>query len=317
MTLGLKSSCRPTDELFMDEAIIEITRWRRYGNDRLYVGRPDGSSLGWWDLRADEAHPASDADQHALAAAVHDWKSTSGLPATPDEPAVDDAVIDTDLSSAVAAEALLDLDRPWLDLAANLPGEAARAQAVAAKQAAPGRTLLARALRVHTAERAWRIGADGEEKVAAQFDKVVGKDARWQFIHAVPVGSRGSDIDHLVVGPGGVFTVNAKNHPNAKIWVGGETFLVNGHRQQYVRNSRHEADRAGKLLSQACGFSVPVVGVIAVVNAIEVEIKTAPQGVHVVPRRQIAKWLLRHGDVLDDSRQAAVFEAARRSTTWQ
>jgi hypothetical protein len=81
-----------------------------------------------------------------------------------------------------------------------------------------------------TDEWAWRIGADGEEKVAAQFDKVAGKDPRWQFIHAIPVGTRGSDIDHLVVGPGGVFTVNAKNHPNAKVWVGGDTFLVNGHR---------------------------------------------------------------------------------------
>jgi hypothetical protein len=315
--LGLKGRHCPTDGLLMDEATIEITRWRRYGNDRLYVARPDGSSLGWWDLQADEAHPASDADEDALAAAVHDWKAPADLPSPPDAPTVDVNIEASPPSDVAAAEPQIAVDRPWLDLTTNVPGEAARAQAVAAKQAAPGRTLLARALRMHTEERAWRIGADGEEKVAAQFDKVMGKDARWQFIHAIPVGSRGSDIDHLVVGPGGVFAVNAKNHPNAKIWVGGDTVLVNGHRQQYVRNSRHEAARAGKLLSQACGFAVPVVGVIAVVNAIEVEIKTPPKDVHVVPRRQIAKWLLRHGDLLDDSRRAAVFDAARRSTTWR
>jgi hypothetical protein len=70
------------------------------------------------------------------------------------------------------------------------------------------------------------------------------------------------------------------------------------------------------MLSRACGFTVPAEGVIAIVNASEVKVKT-PQDVHVVPRRQIARWLLRHGDVLDDARRAAVFEAARRSTTWR
>ncbi len=208
-------------------------------------------------------------------------------------------------------------ERPWLDLATNVAGEAAREQALAAKDAAPVRTLVARVMRVHTDERAWRIGADGEEKVAAQFDKVLKKDPRWQFIHAIPVGTRGSDIDHLVIGPGGVFTINTKNHPNAKLWVGGDTFLVNGNRQPYVRNARHEAARAAKLLAEVCGFPVHVEGVIAPVNAIEVTIKTAPKDVHVVPRRQIAKWLLRHGDVLSQDQQTELFDAARRSTTWR
>ncbi|GAW49073.1 MULTISPECIES: nuclease-related domain-containing protein [unclassified Nocardioides] len=199
----------------MDGAAVEIRRWRRYGGDRLYVALSDGTSLGWWDLRANQAHPATGADHDALAAAVRDWKATAGLPSSQDAPKSGRAGETWLSTEAVAAG-------PWFDLTTNNPGEAARAQALAAKQAAPGRALLARALRVHTSERAWRIGADGEEKVAAQFDKVVRKDPRWQFIHAIPVGTRGSDIDHLVVGPGGVFTVNAKNHPHAKVWVGGE-----------------------------------------------------------------------------------------------
>ena len=148
--------------------------------------------------------------------------------------------------------------RPWLDLATNRAGAEAREQAQAARDAAPVKTVLARVLGVHTDERAWRIGADGEEKVAAQLAKVARKDSRWRFLNAIPVGDRGSDIDHLLIGPGGVFTVNAKHHPGAKIWVGGNTFMVNGHRQPYVRNSRYEATRAAKLLTAACGFPVHV-----------------------------------------------------------
>lgn len=80
------------------------------------------------------------------------------------------------------------------------------------------RTFLARVLMVHTEERAWRIGADGEEKVGAQLDKLIQRDPRWRAIHAIEVGERGSDIDHLVIGPGGVYSLNAKHHPGAKVW---------------------------------------------------------------------------------------------------
>ena len=179
------------------------------------------------------------------------------------------------------------------------------------------KSLLARALRVHTDERAWRIGADGEELVAAQLDKVARKDPRWLFIHAIPVGTRGSDIDHLIVGPGGVFTVNTKHHPKAKIWVGGNTLLVDGHKTTHIRNSRHEATRAATLLTTACGFPVHVDGLIVTVNAADITVKAPPDGVNVVPRMQVATWLLRHGDIYSADTVHAIYDAARRSTTWR
>ncbi|GAA2147117.1 NERD domain-containing protein [Nocardioides koreensis] len=306
------------------EEVHEITRWRRYGKDRLYVGRADGTKVGWWDLQADDGHPESEEYAAELGEAVRRWRAGIESDESTDAPAgmvpvmmvQEVAPAPEPLPEAPAVEPARPA-RPWLDLATNVAGEAAREQALAAKEAAPVRTLVARVMRVHTDERAWRIGADGEERVASQFDKVLKKDPRWQFIHAIPVGTRGSDIDHLVIGPGGVFTVNTKNHPNAKLWVGGDTFLVNGNRQPYVRNARHEAARVAKLLTEACGFPVHVEGVIAPVNAIEVTVKTPPKDVHVVPRRQIAKWLLRHGDVVPAEQQATLFGVARRSTTWK
>jgi hypothetical protein len=152
---------------------------------------------------------------------------------------------------------------------------------------------------------------------AAQRAKLIKKDPRWRVIHAVPVGTRGSDIDHLIMGPGGVFTANAKHHPGAKIWVGGHTFMVNGNEQPYVRNSRHEAARATELLTTDCGFPVHVEGLIVTVNADDVVVKNQPDGVSVVPRMQVTKWLLRHGEVLTTEAIDAIHEAARRSTTWR
>jgi Nuclease-related domain len=285
-------------------AKLTVNRWRRWGKDRLYVTTADGeTTVGWWDLLTEEGHPETPEQMLALEAAVQAWKGENSSAQSP---------------AIVAPEPEPQpVPRPWIDLATNRPGAEAREQAMAAREAAPVKTLLARALGVHTDERAWRIGADGEEKVAAQLAKVAKKDARWRFLHAIPVGDRGSDIDHLVIGPGGVFTVNAKHRPGAKIWVSGDTFTVNGHRQPYIRNSRQEADRAAKLLTEACGFPVYVEGLIVAVNADDVTVKKQPTGVQVLPRMHVAQWLLRHGDVLTGDALDVIFEAARRSTTWQ
>ncbi|MGN6089190.1 MAG: nuclease-related domain-containing protein [Actinomycetales bacterium] len=203
------------------------------------------------------------------------------------------------------------------DLAQRGAGAMAREQARALKQAAPVRTFVARVLGVHTDERAWRIGADGEEMVAAQLAKLARKDPRWHFLHAIPVGENGADIDHLVVGPGGVYSLNAKHHPGAKVWVGGNTLMINGQRQPYIRNSRFEARRASTLLTAGCGFAVVVTGMVVPVGANDVRIKTPPEDVHVVCRRQLVSWLRARPVVLTDEQVVHIFEVARRSTTWQ
>lgn len=304
----------------MTDPTHQLNRWRRYGKDRLYVSHADETKVGWWDLVVDEAHPETPEALSALTAAVDRWKAENLARASAASSAASAEVV-SEPAVAVGpagpgAEPPI-APKPWIDLATNQAGAEAREQALSAREAAPVRTLFARALGVHTDERAWRIGADGEEKVAARLAKVAKKDPRWRFIHAIPVGNRGSDIDHLIIGPGGVFTANAKHHPGAKIWVGGSTFMVNGTKQHYIRNARHEATRAADILTTGCGFPVHVEGVIVTVNADDVVVKSQPDGVSVVPRMQITNWLLRHGEVLDESAINAIFEVARRSTTWQ
>jgi hypothetical protein len=204
------------------------------------------------------------------------------------------------------------------DLADNRPGQAARQRALEERAAHPARSFFGRVLLVHTDERAWRLGGDGEELVGRVLERLIAKqDPGWRVVHSVPIGTRGSDIDHVVIGPGGVFTLNAKNHPRARIWVRGDTLLVNGARQPYVRNSRHEAARASSLLTAACGFPVEVTGVVVPVNASDVVVKQAPVGVHVVNRRRLSRWLRGRAHVLDAGRIAAVHDAARRPSSWR
>ena len=292
-------------------AAWEFRRWRRFGHDRLYVARADGTAVGHRDLVADIGSPETDESEEELRAAVTSWRADQDSAQPDPVSTIAEPVEDADAAAPVLAEAAP------TDLADVRAGAAARAQARAAKEAAPVRTVLARLLRVHNDERAWRIGADGEEMVAARLAKLAGKDPRWKFLHAVPVGERGSDIDHVVVGPGGVFTLNAKHHPKAKIWIGGDTIMVNGQRVPYVRNSRHEASRAARLLTAACGWPVEVRGVVVPVNASEITVKAAAQDVVVVPRMQLHRWLRKQEVVLSDDQVEQVYAAARCSTTWQ
>ncbi len=201
----------------------------------------------------------------------------------------------------------------WRDLATNQPGQGLREKAVELRRAAPAKTFLARALGVHTQERAWRVGADGEETVAIRL-RTLGDG--WHVVHAVPVGERGSDIDHVVIGPAGVFTLNTKNHRGSRVWVAGPSFLVNGQKTDYLRNSRFEADRASKLLSTACGFGVPVKPIIVVI-ARAIDIKAQPSDVLVVGRKQIAKCLSRSPVLLAPEGVEKVYEQARRDSTWR
>ncbi len=52
-------------------------------------------------------------------------------------------------------------------------------------------------------------GATGEEQVGDVLDKLAGKD--WRVIHDASLG-RGN-VDHILIGPAGVFTVETKSHP--------------------------------------------------------------------------------------------------------
>ncbi|MEO5834891.1 MAG: nuclease-related domain-containing protein [Nakamurella sp.] len=294
----------------MDGDTVQITRWTRYGKDRLYIKVADGTQIGFWDLTTDRPHPTSPEHLRGVIDAAVDWKSDQ----LPEAPGMPETVRTETAGGPVSVEPLA---RPWRDLATTEAGAAARVQARAARDAAPVRTFIARVLGIHTDERAWRIGAVGEQKVAAQLARLAALDPRWRFIHAIPVGSRGADMDHLVIGPGGVFTVNAKHHPRAKIWVAGHTFLVNGTPQPYLRNGRHEATRAARLLGAATGFGVHVESLIVPVNADDLLVKSTPEGLHVIARSQVTRWFLQHGDVLPAEVVQHVYEAARRSSTWQ
>ena len=160
----------------------------------------------------------------------------------------------------------------------------------------------------------WYLGARGELVVGALLAKL---PPGWTVFHALPVGSRGSDIDHLVVGPGGTFTINTKNHSGKNIWVGQRTLIVSGQNKPYLRDAEFEAERVTKLLRERLPLRASVRAVIALVGPKQITIRAKPANVKVIDARHLRRWLIGLPPVLaaaDVVRLAAIIDSP---ATWQ
>jgi hypothetical protein len=196
------------------------------------------------------------------------------------------------------------------------PGTAVMAQVVRLHAAAPPRTPLARALGVPplTDETVpWFVGALGEREIGARLARL---PAGWRVFHALPVGSGDADLDHLVVGPGGVFVVNTKHHRGARVWVADRSVLVSGVKRPYVRNADLETARVRGLLA-AAGIDAPVRAVVAIVGAKEVRVRQRPRTVDVVRGEDLVRWLVRRPATIEPGVVDAVIRLVDEPGTWR
>jgi len=159
----------------------------------------------------------------------------------------------------------------------------------------------------------WYQGALGEIEVARVLAEL---GPEWTVLHSVPVGSGESDIDHVVIGPTGVFTVNTKHHAGKKVWVGGGTFMVDGHRTTHSRNSAYEATRASRLLSTAADLEVAVTPVIVLVGTASLIVGKKAPTVPVVVAAHLRKWLMNGPRVHSPEALAYLAMVAEERGTW-
>lgn len=164
----------------------------------------------------------------------------------------------------------------------------------------------------------WYRGVLGERRVAAELARL---GEHWVVLHSVPVGRGSSDIDHVVIGPPGVFTINTKYSPGKSVWVAGYGLFVDGQKTRYVPNSMTEASRAADLLSRACGLTVPVTAIITFVDPGEMSQK-APAGdgengppVMVLGERQLLAAMNGRA-VFSPEQTARIANAAILPSTW-
>jgi hypothetical protein len=152
-----------------------------------------------------------------------------------------------------------------------------------------------------------RRGAAGERRTA----RLLGPLERhgWAVLHDLAVPRSRANIDHLVIGPGGVFVIDSKQYrgrlqldPSGRLWHGRYPLTP------ILRAVSFEADQAARVLPDS---GMAVVPIVAVHGAPVPGGKVVMDGVPVVSARRLPSMLRQLPAVLGPERVTAVANQAR------
>ncbi|BBH17325.1 hypothetical protein Back2_16120 [Nocardioides baekrokdamisoli] len=182
-----------------------------------------------------------------------------------------------------------------IDLALNEPGYGAR---VRKKQA-------------------WWGDTDDEMIIGRHLNTFADSHEGWHVLHSVHIPSMDVDLDAVVVGPAGVFIVQAVYTHDARVWAGGDAFIVEGRRRSTIVDARATALCARALMELKLGFNVPVSAIVVPVGASHVDIPLMSEGVAVVEPDALTWWLGQLASPWPSDVADSAYDIARRSSTWE
>ena len=285
---------------------IIASPWKRWGKHRTYLNGADETRLGFFDHQTGELTVEVDEARAELEA----WVVYN----TTDNPAADVThTVVAAVPPAAAAPPSQKSPRHVLVAAISTISEP-----LPSLYRVPGALAIAKAATL-PAEQAepWLMGAAGEQAVAATLD---GLPVAWSALHSIPLGDPDSptgDLDHLIVGPGGVYVINAKHHAGQAVFVKGDMVLVARHSQPYVAAARRDAMTVAVRLSAAVGTPVTVTPMIVFVGADEVVIKFPPRDTMITTRGQLLDVLTRRRVTLDAPTVSKIAAVAQWPRTWR
>ncbi|ACL42080.1 NERD domain protein (plasmid) [Pseudarthrobacter chlorophenolicus A6] len=184
-------------------------------------------------------------------------------------------------------EAILPAHLPWKDLAANRPGQRIE----------------------HMDDDTYRAGVAGEQRTAGVL--AILERRGYQVLHSLPLSPR-KDLDHLVIGPTGLWVLNTKSTSYAVTAKPDGSVHSDGYRQNWLESLERDAGLVGQYLSTAARMELicqPLVSVWSTQSVNSTNGRLAAGG--EVP------------DVIEGSATAfpsewvdVVYNVARRSDTW-
>jgi hypothetical protein len=154
---------------------------------------------------------------------------------------------------------------------------------------------------------AWRRGAKGERRTARLLASL--ERHGWAVLHDLAIPGSAANIDHLVIGPGGVLVIDSKQYRGrlrldayGLLWHGRHLLVPT------LRRTRWEADQADEVL----GIADVQVPAIVAVHGISVPWgRVRADGVTVVPARRVPDLLETLPPILGPERVAWLADRAR------
>lgn len=269
---------------------MELPRVRRYrkgGIDRLYVKDALDRTLGWAETDSGETTVQIPGSEHRIEAAIDAWAAMY----------------------------------PEDDLTEHYPGR--HTDSLAAAWDAEGQQLDHEALLIREAKdhaqfqaEQYRKGTSGERKVGRELNRL--HKNGWGILHSIPIYDGNADLDHLIIGPGGVWTVNAKSQRTGDVRVHGDRMVVGRTSVSYIPAARLEVDLASRVLARH-GFDVKVRPAIVFDMPKGAALRSPARDDDILILRNDAalKAFKSLTPCLEASAVNAIFDIARRRTTWE
>ncbi len=167
-------------------------------------------------------------------------------------------------------------------------------------------------------------GAQAERRVVRTLAEL---GDEWTVLHSVVVDPAGSEdrlpprVDHLVVGPAGVFAIRVHAHSGQSVWVGETTFIVDDARLSLLVDAEELGIAVGRRLSGGPGVVGPphaalVTPCLVLDSPAELRINQRPGRVEVVTGRSFGSWLNSLPRLLSPAAVERIASVACEATTW-
>ncbi|MFC8270421.1 nuclease-related domain-containing protein [Streptomyces cinereoruber] len=297
---------------------LTLNTWKRHGKDRLYVNLPDGTAVAWADRATKVVTVKIQKYQDEALALLRkslgdgvtiDSTRAGAAPSTSSAHARQPM---TSPQSRPPGPAPLPPLSPSEDLARNSPG-AGLIQMMAARGPSTVERWKAKLLRQPSDWDSWYTGLEGERRVGRELKRL--SRLGWRVLHGIEK-SNGGDIDHLLIGPGGVFCINTKTHRGASVWVGDTMTKINGGKPHpYAAASKSEAEYVRRVLGRYCPFEVPVEPVLVFVGVERLQRAATQYSVRIYQEREVASLGPLTGKLTPDQVES-VYAAARHRRVW-
>ncbi|MGW7456040.1 nuclease-related domain-containing protein [Streptomyces sp. NPDC054787] len=253
----------------------------RPGRGRLYVNLPDGQAVAWYDRQANRISVLADDHREAVLAALRPYLSGAVSIGPPPVPTA------ADLRRLALP--------PDADLAPNRPGE----------------TLLGELTHAPAGTRArhrMRQELTAQQRTGDAFDAM--EPDGWRVLHCVPLPGFGH-IDHLLIGPAGIFCVRTVPGRRQRAVV-GDLLLTVGRTEPRPdpRWTRRAAAAAGRALSAT------VTPALALADASRIDVAPTLRDIHVLHPPTATRHLTHAPTTLQPPDIEALFTLARDTRTW-
>lgn len=254
-------------------ADLVYSPWKMKDVRRLYVNTDDGGKLGYLDLATLDIVPEAPEHESDLRSALQALGSSAGAPPQP--------------RLAGSGPASFVEHQGWDDLADTPP-----AHRLAGLE-----------------DSSYKAGAAAEQRTAGLLAPL--ERSGYRVLHSLPLSPR-KDLDHLVIGPSGVFCINTKSSTYGVVAKADGTVLADGYKHLWLDSISRDAEVAAGYLSTAARMDITCTPVVAVWSSIGltsehrrvVDAAAIAERIRARPARYSQAWI----DV--------VYSTARRSDTW-